>query len=111
MHRVAAPSSGGLDALLDERIAAMVQQHAGALARPEYVTQRSVERVLAMPPRDYLRHVRAGDWPSWVDRRLRYSKTSDVVAWIEAHPGARESADVDSEARALASVGLRRVAS
>jgi hypothetical protein len=103
-----------IDSLVAERIADAVQKHAAELARPELVTQRSVERVCGMPSRDYLRHCRGGAWPSWADRRLRYARTADVIAWVTAHPVGRtqaaNDADVEAQAFARSRSGLRRVA-
>ena len=99
----------GFDAFFDERIDARIEQHKEAFARPELVTQRTVERVLSMPGRDYLDHCRKGHWPSWGDRRLRYSKTSDVVDYITSHPVARAANDGSGEALVLGRVRAQRV--
>jgi hypothetical protein len=100
-----------LDAMLSDAAAAEVNRRVTELARPEMVQQRNVEAVLGMPARDYLRHVRSGHWPSWSDRRLRYSRTVDVVAYLTAHPiTSRETRDGVAEAHLLARVGMRRVA-
>jgi len=100
-----------LDALLAERVAAEVDRRAADLRRPELVTQRSVMAVCGMPAREFLRHCRAGHWPSWADRRLRYARTADVVTWVQAHPTPwRGAKGEDGEGRALRRVGARRVA-
>ncbi|MGO9833697.1 MAG: hypothetical protein ACLP1X_05730 [Polyangiaceae bacterium] len=103
-----------LDSLICERIAAAVRAAAVELQRPELVSQKTVLAVIGMNRRDYLDHCRAGDWPSYADRRFRYSRTVDVVAWLQAHPVApRRTAANDSaseEARAFARYGARRVA-
>jgi hypothetical protein len=103
-----------LDAALTAAVFAEVQRQIADLRRPELVTQRTVAAVVGMPERDYLRHVRARDWPSWADRRLRYSRTDDVVAWIAAHPvtsGATVRALRGTSEFARSRSGLRRVAS
>jgi hypothetical protein len=104
---VSAPA--GFDELLRQHVAEEVERRCAELERPELVTQRNVAAVVGMPERDYLRHVRAGDWPAWKDRRLRYSRTADVVAWVQAHPARNAAPDSDAEERAFARAGLRRI--
>jgi hypothetical protein len=93
---------------LDQRIHEVVRAE---LARPAYVTQRSVETVLGLPRRDYLRLARADAWASTRERRLIVSRTSDVLAYIETRLTIRGAqADNDSpEDVVLARVGARRV--
>jgi hypothetical protein len=92
-------------------LAARVRASLGeVISRPELVSQRTVAAVVGMPQRDYLRHVRALSWPSYSDRRLRYSKTEHVIAWLEAHPAHAEVDVDDAEAVAFARCGARRVA-
>jgi hypothetical protein len=89
-----------------ERVAARLPA-----ARPEFITQRTVAAIVGMPPRDFLRHSRERDWPSYVDRRLRYARTADVLAYLEAHHVHDEDVDQgDVEARVFAMSGARRVA-
>ncbi len=96
---------------------ASVARRVAELARPEMVNQRTVLSVVGMAKRHYLDHVRDGDWPSWADGQLRYSRTVEVLAWLEAHPVAPRAVpsaanDVDNdneEARAFARVGARRI--
>jgi hypothetical protein len=90
---------GDLDALA-RAVAPLVAELA---ARPMYVTQRTVPSVLGMPRKTYLDHCRAGTWPSLKDRRLVYSKTEDVAAFVAAHP-APHPHDVESRALSRASV-------
>ena len=74
------------DELLRRLVTEEVARRIAETNRPEHVTQRTVAAVVGMPARDYLRHCRSGDWPTWCDRRLRFARTEDVVAWVEAHP-------------------------
>lgn len=55
------------EAALRELVAEIV---ASVVARPEFVTARNVEEHIGVPRRDFLRHARAGAFPSWKDRRL-----------------------------------------
>ncbi len=92
----------------EQRVRAISREEA---ARPELVTQRSVYSVTSMPARDYLAHIRAGDWPSYADRRLRYSRTLDVISYLEAHPVKPRvvANDVESAAFSRSRSGIRRV--
>ena len=81
--------------------------------RPDFVSQRSVESVVGLPRRDYLRLARDGAWPSTRERRLVVSRSADVAAYVETRLRLRERSaanDHDPEALALARVGARRVA-
>ncbi len=101
----------GFDALIDERIAALMQRNADALARPLLTTQRNVESVVGIDAREFLRVARAGAFASTKERRLVVARTADVVAHFESRMRLPTSQDADSEAHALARVGLRRVGS
>ena len=94
--------------LLDERIREVVRAE---LARPAYVTQRSVEAVLGLPRRDYLRLARADVWPSTREGRLIVSRTADVLAYVESRIAIRgaHAGDDSLEDVMLARVGARRV--
>jgi hypothetical protein len=91
-----------LDAVVADFVTSAVEARIGEIHRPELVTQRTVTAVVGMPKRDFLGHCRARDWPCWVDGRLRYAKTADVVAWIMAHPMIPLPSPDDAEARAFA---------
>ena len=80
--------------------------------RPEFVSQRTCERWLSIPSRDFLRAARAGAFlVAKTHRRLLLARTVDVVEWIERHRVARDAANdpADDLDAALASVGARRV--
>jgi hypothetical protein len=82
-------------------------------ARPLFVHQRSAERVLGLPGRDFLRGAHAGHFAWTKERRLIIAKTSDVVAWLErrlAYRDTKPANDEDVETIAFARVGARRVA-
>jgi hypothetical protein len=102
----------GLDELLQRLVADAVGQHAEELARPEYVHQRSVERVVGVPSSAFLAAARAGAFASSKRQRLVYARRVDVVAWLEAsaRPSAANDVATPDEARALARVGARRIA-
>ena len=104
-------STPQFDRLLGDLVAAEVARRIAELQRPEYVTQRTVAAICGMPARDYLRHCRLGHWPVTADRRLRLSRTADVLAWIEGHPVQVRAANDSSEAELFAKSrsGLRRV--
>jgi hypothetical protein len=105
-----------LNAALMAAADASVGRKLAELQRPELVSQRTVLAVVGMGRRDYMDHCRAGDWPSYCDRRLRYSRTADVLAWLQAHPAKPDTAakvasnDNDAEAAIFAKYGARRVA-
>jgi hypothetical protein len=95
-------------AALDARIKAVIRAE---LARPVYVSQRSVESVVGLSRRDYLRLSRCRAWPSTRERRLVVARTVDVLAYVERSIAIRaSSADNDSpEDVVLARVGARRI--
>ena len=102
-----------LAGMVERAVAAAVDARVAELKRPDYLTQRSVEQVCSMPAHDFLRHCREGHWPSWCDRRVRYAKTKDVIAWLESHPvKVRAANDADEEAKVFAKSrsGIRRIA-
>jgi hypothetical protein len=81
-------------------------------ARPAFVTQRSVEQVIGLPRREYLRLAREGAWLSTHERRLVFSRTADVAAYFElkfSTSKAPAANDADAETIAFARVGARRV--
>jgi hypothetical protein len=103
-------ASLGLEAAVEAIVAIKVEARIAELGRPALVCQRTVERVVGMPGRDYLRHCRAGDWPSFADRRLRYSRTTEVLGWIEAQRS-RRVADAPVSGEFLRGrSGVRRIA-
>jgi hypothetical protein len=82
------------------------------LARPVYVSQRTVEAVAGLPRRDFLRLARAGAFPSTRERRLVLARTEDVLAYValKLATGKAPAANDDAEAIAFSRVGARRVA-
>ena len=81
--------------------------------RPALVSQRTVEAVVGLPRRDYLRLAHLGAFPFVRERRLVVAKTVDVLAWFEqriAHRDNKPANDADGESITLARVGARRVA-
>jgi hypothetical protein len=105
------PEAGPLDALLAAHVETALRLAASDLARPLYVTQRSVETMLGLPAVDFLEDARSGAFPSWKVRRLVFAKTLDVAAYIEGHGRPVASAGDDEADRAdLARIGGRRVA-
>lgn len=90
-----------------------MDQTARQLGAPLFVTQRTVEIVIGIPPRDYLRAARSKSFASTKERRLIIARTSDVVAWLELRlrttAGAAPANDADPESIALARVRARRV--
>ncbi|MCL2447635.1 MAG: hypothetical protein FWD17_01675 [Polyangiaceae bacterium] len=112
----AKPPALALGATLETALAALVDHRVDErfrelAARPEYVNQRTVAAVCGMLPRDYLWHCREGDWPAFADRRLRYSKTADVIRWIAAHPtSAPKATDAQPSAHVRGSRSVRRIA-
>ena len=99
-----------LEELLTERVRAIVREE---IAPPAFVNQRTVEAVVGLPHRDFLRLARSKAFPSTRERRLVVARTSDVVAYVERQIAMREARpgnDHDLEAVALARVGARRVA-
>jgi hypothetical protein len=93
----------------------MVRRIAREEARaPEFVTQRTVEHVVGVESRAYLRGAKAGRFASTKHERLIVARTADVVAYYETRIRLRETApannDGDPEAQALARVGARRIA-
>ncbi len=82
-------------------------------ARPDFVHQKSVEAVVGLPRRDFLRLSRAKAWASTKNRRLVIARTADVIAYLETHVALRECMPanvVDIETATLARVGARRIA-
>lgn len=82
------------------------------LQRPVVVSQRSIEAVVGLPRRDYLRLARSGAWPTTRERRLVLSRTADVLAWLEhrlSHRDIKPANDASAESLALSRVGARRV--
>jgi hypothetical protein len=75
-----------------------------------FVTQRTCEAVLSMPREDYLAHCRAKDWPSRKDKRLVYSRVSDVERFLVGADAAEQPAttwDSSSVLRLAAKRGAR----
>ncbi|MGA2451686.1 MAG: hypothetical protein ABTD50_23770 [Polyangiaceae bacterium] len=56
-----------------------------------FVTQRTCEAVLSMPREDYLAHCRAKDWPSRKDKRLVYTRVSDIERFLVGADTAEQS--------------------
>lgn len=98
--------------LLDETaLAALVREIVRAeIARPEYVSQRTVEAVVGLPRRDYLRLARAGEFSTMRERRLVVARTSDVIAYLERRLtiAAAKPANTEQSSR-MAAAGWRRV--
>jgi hypothetical protein len=100
--------------LIDETaLASLVREIVRAeTARPEFLSQRSVEAVVGLPRRDYLRLAREGAYTTTRERRLVIARTADVVAFVEQRIALREAEpenDHDAEAIAFSRVGARRV--
>ena len=79
-----------------------------------YVNQRTVEAIVGLPRRDYLREAAAGSFPTTKVRRLVTARTEDVIAFFEGRmrtARALPANDATPETKALARVGARRVAS
>jgi DNA polymerase III alpha subunit len=104
----------GLDALLAEAAARAVEARIAELQRPLVVTQRTVEGVVGLPRRDFLRLARAGAFASTRERRLVLARTADVIAYVERHLAQHVHHDAPAndatEASVLARVGARRIA-
>jgi hypothetical protein len=102
-----------LDAALRVAARAAVDERVAELSRPVLATQRTIERIVGMPQREFLRLARAGAFESWKVRRCVYARVADVIAFVERHPVrpralATNVAD-DALDAALARVGARRV--
>ncbi len=101
-------------AALEAEVARLVRAELDTL-RPALVSQRTVEAVVGLPRRDYLRCALAGAFPSFAspeNKRLVLAKSADVIAHLLAHPRRQPANDVtraDLDA-ALRRVGARRVA-
>ncbi len=115
-HSAAQPEARPMSIIDQAALEALIRKIAHEEARPMLVNQRAVAAVLGMSRGNYLGHCRAGDWPSFADRRVRYSRTADVVVWLTRHPVTPRrtlvavACNEDEEARLLARVGARRVA-
>jgi hypothetical protein len=92
-------------AQLDARIRAVVLE----VARPIYVSQRTVERVVGVPRRDFLRLARDGAFPSTKEKRLVVARTVDVLRYIETRLTLRARPANVTKIDALGRVGARRV--
>jgi hypothetical protein len=100
------------ESALDERIREIARQES---RRPAFVNQRTVEQVVDLPRRHYLRLARAGGFPTVHERRLVIARTADVLRVFESRMCTTSANDAlvadDAESVALARIGARRVAS
>ena len=101
--------------LIDEgALASLVKEIVRAeLARPVFCSQRSVEAVVGVPRRQFLRDARAQKFASTKEGRLIVSRTADVIRFYENQIALREAKpqnDHDPEALAFSRVGARRIA-
>lgn len=106
---------GPLDALLEQAVERALQARVDELQRPQLVHQRTVEAVVGLPRRDFLRLARAGAFPSTHERRLVIARAADVIAAFERRMPRIECRVADETAKtgesaALARVGARRIA-
>jgi hypothetical protein len=76
---------------------------------PEFVTQHTVEAVLGVRARLYMRLAREHAFRSAKVARDIVARTSDVASYLELRLAGRAAPDVASETTALARAGLRRV--
>ena len=82
-------------------------------ARPEFVHQRIVERVVGIPGRQYLRDARDRRFATAKERRLVIARTADVLEYYGTRIATARptpSNDANVETIAFARVGARRVA-
>jgi hypothetical protein len=103
------PETSSLDDHLRLAAERAVEAAAERLARPTFVSQRTVLAVVGLPARDFLRGARAGAFASSKARRLILARTDDVVAYVDAHHVEPHVAPANDFDAALARIGARRV--
>lgn len=96
--------------ILDEQDVRRIAQEEAQ--RPMFINQRTVETVIGLPRRDYLRAAHTGHFAYAKERRLIIARTADVLAWLErrlVHRDVKPANDASAETIALSRVGARRV--